>query len=64
MDFHLGERVLWVVQKETAIIINLLDYEGNDRGLIGILLDSTRHVFSVKADTCISYQELSDKEKV
>jgi len=56
VDFHLGDRVMWVTQKETGIVIDLLDYEGEDQGLIGVLLDSTKQAHHVSAKECTPYE--------
>jgi len=57
VDFHLGDRVMWVARKETGIVIDLLDYEGEDQGLIGVLLDSTKQVHHVSAKDCVPYEQ-------
>lgn len=54
-DFRLGDRVLWVPKKMTAIIIDLLEYDGARRGMIGILSDREKEMYTVAAEDCVIY---------
>lgn len=54
-DFHLGDRVMWITERETGIIIDLLDYEEKKIGLIGVILDSTKEFRQLKARDCKLY---------
>jgi hypothetical protein len=55
MDFHLGDRVHWISEKRSGIIIDLLDYEGESAGTIGVLMDDAREVKSIRACECRTY---------
>lgn len=55
-DFRLGDRIMWLPQKETAIIIDLLEYDGERRGMIGILLDTSKEMHAAAAKECVLYQ--------
>lgn len=61
-DFHLGDRVEWLTQRRltidggetyrAGIIIDLLDYEGSRRGVVGVLFDNPREMQSIPAIEC------------
>lgn len=55
IDFHLGDRVMWITEREPGIVIDLLDYEGENMGMIGVLLSSTKEFRSLKARDCELY---------
>lgn len=52
VDFHLGDKVMWITERELGIIIDLLDYEGEDVGMIGVLLDASKEFRHLKARDC------------
>jgi hypothetical protein len=54
VDFHLGDRVMWITERQPGIIIDLLDYEGENIGMIGVLLN-TKEFRSLKARDCEIY---------
>lgn len=51
-DFHLGDRVIWTANCRLGIIIDLLDYEGGRRGVIGVVLDNPKEFKSISAAEC------------
>lgn len=55
VDFHLGDRVMWITERQSGIIIDLLDYEGENIGMIGVLFDDTKEFQSLKARDCELY---------
>lgn len=52
VDFHLGDRVMWITEREPGIIIDLLDYEGERVGMIGVFLVDKKEFKSLKARDC------------
>jgi hypothetical protein len=58
LDFRLGDRVMWVTRKEMGIVTDLLDYEGGDKGLIGVLLNSTKQIHHISAKECTLHEKL------
>ena len=55
VDFYLGDCITWITEKETGIIIDLLDYEGEEAGIVGIILDETKKFELIKACDCELY---------
>jgi len=60
MEFRLGDRVLWVPKKKTAIIISLLEYygeySGQQRGMIGIVTEDTKEGYTIDASECVDFK--------
>ncbi len=52
MDFRLGDRVYWISERAVAIIIDLLEYDGEARGHIGLLIEKTKESRTVLARAC------------
>lgn len=57
-DFHLGDRVTWLPEKRIGIIIDLLDYEGGDSGMIGVFMDNGREIRSINANECLVFKAI------
>ena len=55
MDFHLGDRIFWLPHKKAGIIIDLLEYDCERKGKVGILLDETKVRHTVEASKCVLY---------
>lgn len=55
MDFRLGDKVCWMPKKAAAIVMDLLEYDGEDRGHIGILIEKTKESHTVLARECKPY---------
>jgi hypothetical protein len=55
-DFHLGDRIFWIPSCRIGIIIDLLDYEGERLGIIGVMLDTPKEFKSLDAIECNRFE--------